>query len=458
MMAHSFKDPLWRATMEHEVKENPQLKSFIENKCTTCHAPLARTQAAADGTNELAFADALHSPLATEGVGCTLCHQIQDKNLGTPASFTGHYQIGTNRVIFGPYEDVLTMPMQRHVDYTPVHGPHVQDSKLCATCHTLFTPMLDSEGKVVGEFPEQTPYLEWQNSVYAQQGKHCQDCHMPRVDDPVKVSSRPPWLEKRAPFWKHQFVGGNAFMLDLFADNAKSLKPNAEPKPLRATAELARENLRHAAQLNVTGRRDSDVAEIHVVVENLTGHKFPTGHPFRRAWLHVVVADSRGKTIFESGDVDKQGALRNLDDGYATHHDVITRPEQVQIYQSVMEDAMGEATWSLLRGAAYLKDNRIPPRGFTNETAPSTIAIRGVKQDANFNAGGSGKDEVRYRLPLKDQGRALTVRVELLYQAAPPESVAHLLSSKAPAAAAFAKLFRRQSNRTELVQRVVLKL
>src|SRR5512139_3857304 len=58
MMAHAFKDPLWRAVMEAEVKERPELKSFIENKCQTCHAPLARSQAHADGTNELAFAAA----------------------------------------------------------------------------------------------------------------------------------------------------------------------------------------------------------------------------------------------------------------------------------------------------------------------------------------------------------------------------------------------------------------
>ncbi|MEI2723088.1 MAG: hypothetical protein V9H26_05945 [Verrucomicrobiota bacterium] len=46
MMAHAFKDPLWRAVMEAEVKERPELKSFIENKCQTCHAPLARTSGA----------------------------------------------------------------------------------------------------------------------------------------------------------------------------------------------------------------------------------------------------------------------------------------------------------------------------------------------------------------------------------------------------------------------------
>lgn len=39
----------------------------------------------------------------------------------------------------------------------------------CATCHTLFTPYVDNEGNVAGEAPEQTPYLEWKNSIYPQQ-------------------------------------------------------------------------------------------------------------------------------------------------------------------------------------------------------------------------------------------------------------------------------------------------
>jgi hypothetical protein len=262
MMAHSFKDPLWRAVMEAEVAENPELRSFIENKCQTCHAPLARTQAGADGTNELAFRAALNSPLAAEGVGCTLCHQIQPAGLGEHASFTGHYQVGTNREIFGPYEDVVTMPMQRHVDYTPVHGAHVQDSAFCATCHTLFTPILSQKGESTGEFPEQVPYLEWRNSAFAREGRHCQDCHMPRSDAPVKVSTRPPWIEPHAPFWEHEFVGGNSFMLGLLANNPRALQPNADPSQLRSTLEKTRAQLQRAAKLHLAGDRKGQNLEI----------------------------------------------------------------------------------------------------------------------------------------------------------------------------------------------------
>lgn len=459
MMAHSFKDPLWRAVMGAEVRENPNLKAFIENKCQTCHAPLARTQAHADGTNELAFTAALHSPLAGEGVGCTLCHQIQSTQLGADASFTGHYQIGTNREIFGPYQDVLTMPMQRHVDYTPVHGAHVQDSAFCATCHTLFTPILDEAGKNIGEFPEQVPYLEWRNSEYARNGRHCQDCHMPRVDDPVKVSSRPPWLEPRAPFWKHQFVGGNAFMLGLLANNSRTFQANADAGQFKTMIERTRAQLQRAARLDISGRRERGNLTVRVEVENLTGHKFPTGHPYRRAWLHVRVSDARGRTLFESGATDKSGAIRGLRDGYAPHRDLITRPEEVQVYQSVMADRTGAATWSLLRGASYLKDNRIPPKGLKapGPDARQIAVIGGAETDANFHAEAGGRDEVTYRIELSETG-PLTIQVELLYQSVPPEAVERLLNASDSAGKAFAKAYQRQPNRPEVVQQVQLKL
>ena len=140
------------------------------------------------------------------------------------------------------------------------------------------------------------PFLEWRNSDY-DGSKHCQDCHLPRLDEPIKVSSRPPWLEPRKPFWRHQFAGGNAFMLSLLAQNADALETNADAKQFKAMIEKSREQLRRAAKLRVTGERERDSLVLRVEVENLAGHKFPTGHPYRRAWLHVRVADRAGHAV-----------------------------------------------------------------------------------------------------------------------------------------------------------------
>ena len=40
-MANSAKDPFWRAKVAHEVAVNPSHQLELEDKCTSCHAPLA---------------------------------------------------------------------------------------------------------------------------------------------------------------------------------------------------------------------------------------------------------------------------------------------------------------------------------------------------------------------------------------------------------------------------------
>lgn len=154
----------------------------------------ARTQALRDGAAHYAFAEPATSEFASDGVSCALCHQIQDHALGSDSIFSGGYTITDERFIFGPYEQVFANPMMNHVNYLPTYGGHIDNPGLCAVCHTLFTPYADDEGNIDGEFPEQTPYLEWLYSKYAspETYRSCQDCHMPRVEEPVKISNRPP--------------------------------------------------------------------------------------------------------------------------------------------------------------------------------------------------------------------------------------------------------------------------
>ncbi len=119
-------------------------------------------------------------------------------------------------------------------------------------------------------------------------------------------------------------------MLQILADNSKRLDANANARQFGPMIEKARDQLRHAARRHVTGRRETDAAVLRMQVENLAGHKFPTRHPSRRAWLHVRVTDARERVFFESGAVDTSGVLRGVPDGLTPHHDVITRPEEVR--------------------------------------------------------------------------------------------------------------------------------
>jgi len=171
MMANAARDPLWRAVVSVEVAATPARAAEIEAKCLRCHAPLAI------GERELAGGEPLRAAvlrdgsdlgqLALDGVSCTLCHQVLPENLGEERSYSGHWRIGRRKLIYGPHADPFPMPMRRHTGFTPAEGDHVLSSGLCATCHTLFTDAYDAEGAATGyRLPEQTPYLEWRNSVY----------------------------------------------------------------------------------------------------------------------------------------------------------------------------------------------------------------------------------------------------------------------------------------------------
>ena len=62
MMANAAKDPIWQAKVASEVLRTPGLKEVIEDKCTTCHMPMAYTQANADGTPALILGDGFLNP------------------------------------------------------------------------------------------------------------------------------------------------------------------------------------------------------------------------------------------------------------------------------------------------------------------------------------------------------------------------------------------------------------
>jgi hypothetical protein len=156
-----------------------------------------------------------------------------------------------------------------------------------------------------------------------------------------------------------------------------------------------------------------------VAVQSQTGHKFPSGFPARRAWLHATVADSADNVVFESGAVAPDGSIADNDNdadpaAYEPHYEEITAPDQVQIYEPILRDVSGAVTTGLIRAMGYQKDNRVLPSGFEKGSAGEDFAVYGgAAQDDDFVGGG---DTVRYRLDLGQAEGELTVTVELLYQ------------------------------------------
>lgn len=431
MMANAARDPYWQASVRVETERNPHLRAVIEDKCATCHTPMAHFTARHAGSETLLFdegllsaAHALH-PLAIDGVSCTLCHQIEPDNLGEAASFSGEYAIDATlapgeRRAYSRFEvdKMGTRVMHAASGFVPEVGMHTASAELCATCHTLYTPFVDDAGEVAGTFAEQTPFLEWQQSAYAG-SVPCQTCHMPPAAGAVvtSVTGGPP----RSPFSKHEFVGGNAYMVGILQAFGDELDVAASADEFTATGQRALDQLQlEAAALAI---EQAGLSETHltaiVSVAPKTGHKFPTGFPSRRAWLHVTVTNAAGEVVFESGGWTPDGRIvgdaHDADPAqYEPHYTLIRSADEVQIYETVLGDVNGEVTSTLLRAAGYLKDNRLLPAGFDKASAHAdTVVYGGAASDGDFLGGG---DRVIYAIPLNGATGPFTLEAELLYQ------------------------------------------
>jgi hypothetical protein len=294
----------------------------------------------------------------------------------------------------------------------------IQSSELCATCHTLLTQALDAQGKVIGELPEQVPYQEWQHSEY-KETKSCQACHMPVVKEEVPITSL--FGEPRAGFSRHTFVGGNFFMQRILNRYRNDLSITAQPQEMDTAVNRTIAHLQsEAAKVSIKSvEADGGRVTAQIAVENLGGHKLPTAYPSRRVWLHVTVRDRDGKAVFESGALHADGSIEGNDnDADATriepHYTEITRPDQVQIYETAMAGVNGLLTTGLLTAVRFVKDNRLLPRGFDKRSAEPDIAVHGgALDDPDFVAAG---DRVRYSVPLAGASGPFKVTAELLYQ------------------------------------------
>ena len=155
------------------------------------------------------------------------------------------------------------------------------------------------------------------------------------------------------------------------------------------------------------------------MIQSKVGHKLPSAYPSRRAWLHLTVRDANHQIIFESGTYNENGSIVDNDNDadpllVEPHYDVITQPDQVQIYEAVMGDTTGKPTTVLLLASTYLKDNRLLPDGFDKTTAPPQVAVHGeAAADTNF-VGGS--DRITYQITVGSATGPFTVEAELVYQ------------------------------------------
>lgn len=476
MMANAARDPIWRAVVSAEIAATPGAADLIGQRCMNCHAPMAYSDSVltstASPTIDTLTAGTQPSDLALDGVSCTLCHQIDPAGLGTEDSWKGNYAVVGDRTIYGPHSAPHGEGMVA-AGWNPVQSSHINNASLCATCHTLITDALAPDGTATGgSIVEQAPYLEMLNSMHG--GSSCQSCHLPQRTDIDGVFETPiarnpdgtddDTLPDRA-VGRHVFVGGNTLVPQLFRDNHDLLKPNAPAEAFNDTILSARSQLLYRTaflgieQATVVGSTLSFDARITLS----TGHKFPTGIPLRRAWLRVEVRDSSGQTVFLSGDFDSQGRI--LVDGVpapfeaaggpvAPHRDTVVSADQVQVYEAIMADEAGDTTFLLLRGAGWVKDNRLLPEGWS-PTDPNIdrIAPVGVDTDADYTSGG---DTTPFVLDVGNAQGPFQVEAKLYYQTLSHRFAEELWLAQTPETEGLRALLDEADQRPDLVATSVI--
>ncbi|RJP34711.1 MAG: hypothetical protein C4547_10515 [Phycisphaerales bacterium] len=268
-----------------------------------------------------------------------------------------------------------------HSPHSSLVSPFHEDAALCATCHDVSVPVLDRQPNdtyvhnAFGEphptqkkydmFPGERTFSEWRESAFARGGvdmggrfggnkpvvSTCQDCHMP--DSTSRAAVQGPVRQDMAD---HGMVGAATWMPRVVAN----LYPDeVDAAALEAGMASARSMLQRAASMELS--QSGDLLRVRII--NETGHKLPTGQPEgRQMWINVRFFDAEGRLVAERGAYDDDTGRPKADD--------------TVMYEIVLgiDEAVSRATRLPVGPTHHVafcnviyKDNRIPPRGFTNE-------------------------------------------------------------------------------------------
>jgi len=482
---------------------------FVKNTCFHCHGAMGQRQFAEEHPGETFDPSVVKQPesvyggLARDGISCTVCHRIKG-NDASLVSFlqketTGNFSLIARDEIQGPFEDdhIVVDPMKNSLGYTPKYNAYTTSSRLCGSCHVIDLPVADDPRHSKHSL-EQSTYVEWLNSQYENESnpnnpkaQSCQDCHMRNsyVSTTYKLNVSPlptkiaviedetyPAATHREElnritttyrptgFRRHELVGLNGFLLEMFsfymtADkrgddfnhilgvrNKDYMSSLTNDLP-NAIGNMVQQGQTRTATLSTNIiKAQGQQLTADITVQNQTGHRFPSGVGFRRAFIQFQVSDKNGKIVWASGTTNSQGVIVGPNgkplpteffqpgpDGkqqYQEHYDVqhpITSQAQVQIYEELVTNAEGKITTSFIQRDHDLKDNRLLPQGW-RENAPipkrylhATYPVGRAMSDPVYH-NGLGQSVVRYqvKLPPGVDASAAIVTAALYYQTVPP--------------------------------------
>jgi hypothetical protein len=317
MHSVAFTDPFYWKEAEMAGEEAGEK---VRNFCHSCHSPVGILR------KEIPEKADEASEIAKKGIFCDFCHTVKGrKGIGNAS-----YDPDPGRVKRGPLKDAES-PFHETA-YSELHTK----GEFCGMCHDVTHP--------VNGLPIERTYTEWREGPYAKEGIQCQDCHMTPGPGPSKPEKGivATYGSLRENVHHHLAVGGNTLMTKYLELNGAYAK--------------AVERLRYAAKIEIQnpGKLKKDVNEIKVRVTNKgAGHYLPTGlTEIREMWIYLEIKDAKGKEIFVSGKLDKEG---NVD------------PKAV-MYHTILGDKEGKPTVKMWEAEKILYDHRIPPKESVTES------------------------------------------------------------------------------------------
>ena len=408
MMSVSAKDPLFRAALAIANQDIEGIGEF----CLRCHAPRAWLE----GRSTPSDGSALNQE-DLYGVSCTVCHSFIDPMSDeaselvkdTPCAYgNAMFVSDPENVVYGPYGDGKGA-MPHTVKKSDFHA----SSNLCGTCHNISNPLLAEDVKTQPPFMFghiQRTYSEWLLSDFAKQGKEgtCQACHYPPAQGGGQASRYT--KIQRDHFAIHGPAGGSTWIQDAAWKIWKG--KDLDRKALELSKQKALEMLNDSADLELTFNGSSSGA---LKVINKTGHKLPTGYEEgRRMWINLLFLDSSGQVIDEIG---KYGEKSDTILGEPVKAPTVLDPDRTRVYEILFAISEKQAEkYNVKPGKSFhsvlndtvLKDNRVPPKGFSNAAFEKHLSKPVGAEYAN----GQYWDQFEFSVP---QGCSKVV-AKLMYQ------------------------------------------
>lgn len=393
--------------------------------CEGCHAPVALLSGQLSNGGKLDTPGHLY-----EGVSCMGCHGIDRiEHLKGVASYRftppQPYLFDGSEQPFAVFLHNLLIRVRPEQHRADLGRKVLAAPELCASCHAQF---MDKDFNNWGWVKMQDDYTAWLNGPYSGQTRQtfahatqlrCQDCHFP-----LQPGSDPS-ADAAGMIKTHYNVGANTAVPSFTGDKAQVERTRAfliadkvrisidKPNRIDAT-----ETSRHIDPTLVDSTEAPAYAylgerlTLKVAITNAqVGHAFPGGTTdINEVWIHFLVKDGQGRTIYESGQLDADNHVE----------------PNAYFYRSIPIDRQGNAVWrhDLFNMIGDSFKRTIPP-GDTDVTSYAFTIPDDVKGPLTVTAGvnyrklnnryarWAFKDE-RIKLPIVEMATAsLTLPVKI---------------------------------------------